>query len=373
MNEIKKEKKKIMFLITGSDIGGAEIVVKNLIFSLDPNKFLPVFVSIRPLGKIGAEISKQVRVISLEAGRKFNPMFIWRLFILMKKEKPDILHCHLFHANLIGRIIGRIVRTPFIISTVHSDNFGGGSRYFLLRITDRLTDLTIAVSKKIAEDLISKKISPANKLKVIYNGVNDNSDSIDDDIIKKTREDLKINNSYPVVLTVGRLSLIKGHIYLIEAIKILKEKYPDIKLLLIGDGPERVFLEKEMLRLDLGNNIIFLGELRNINLYYKLADFFVLPSINEGFGLAAVEAMSNRLLVIASKVGGVPEIIKDGVNGFLFTSKNPQDLAGVISRVVLMSDEEKNEILKQAYNNFKDNFCMEKMLSGYLDIYNKTN
>src|SRR5680860_300432 len=106
MNGIIKKKKKIIFLITGSGVGGAEIVVKNLIFNIDQDKFNPIFVSIRPLGIIGEEIVKN---FSLMADKKFNPLFLLRLFSIIRKEEPDILHCHLFHANFLGRIIGKIL------------------------------------------------------------------------------------------------------------------------------------------------------------------------------------------------------------------------------------------------------------------------
>jgi len=221
-------KKKIVFLITGSNVGGAEIVVKNLIFNLDQDKFLPIFISIRPFGKIGKEISEKFKTISLGADKKFNPILLLRLFNILKKEKPDILHCHLFHANFIGRIIGSIAGVPLIISTIHSDNFGGRLRYFLLKITDFLTDFTVVVSQKIKDDLVKRKIVPANKIKVIYNGVPENKDIVNRDDIEKIKNDLKITNNYPILLSVGRLAQIKGHIYLIRAFGMLKDKYPGI-------------------------------------------------------------------------------------------------------------------------------------------------
>src|SRR5680860_1872823 len=122
--EDKYKKKKIMFLITGSNMGGAEVVVKNIIFNLDKTQFDISFVSIRPLGVIGEEIAERSTVYSLSARQKFSPLFLFKLYKLLKTEKPDILHCHLFHANLIGRIVGRLTSVPRIISTVHSDNIG---------------------------------------------------------------------------------------------------------------------------------------------------------------------------------------------------------------------------------------------------------
>jgi glycosyltransferase involved in cell wall biosynthesis len=102
-----------------------------------------------------------------------------------------------------------------------------------------------------------------------------------------------------------------------------------------------------------------------------MADIFVLPSVNEGFGLAAVEAMSNKLLVVASCVGGVKEIIKDGINGFFATAKDTDNLAEVINKVYSLNEAERNKIVNNAYNDFKDNFSLERMISNYEKIYLK--
>jgi len=362
-------KKKIIFLITGSGIGGAEIVVKNLIFNIDHKKFLPVFVSIRPLGTIGEEIGKKYKAISLNASEKFNPLFLWKLFVVIRNEKPEILHCHLFHANLIGRIIGRISKVPFIVSTIHSDNFGGKFRYFLLKITDFLTDITVVVSEKIKEDLVKRKIITINKIKVIYNGVPENKDIINKEDIEKIKNNLKITNNYPILLSVGRLTQVKGQIYLIQALSILKDKYPDIKLLLIGDGPEKLSLVGEVNKLRLTNNVLFLGELRDISLFYKLADIFILPSLNEGFGLAVVEAMSNKLLVVASRVGGVSEIINNRVTGFMVNTADYTALYNVINKAALITETEKNLIISNAYIEFQTKFSLKKMIANYDELY----
>lgn len=370
MNQDNSKKKKIAYLITGSDTGGAEIVVKNLIFNLNQDKFLPIFISIRPLGIIGREISEKFQTISLGAGKKFNPFFLLRFFILLKKERPDILHCHLFHANLVGRIIGKMAGVKFIISTIHSDNFGGRLRYLLLKITDFLNNLTVVVSQKIKDDLTEKRIVPNKKIMVIYNGVKESEDIVSNEDIYKIKKDLSIENNSPIILSIGRLHEVKGHIYLIRAIKILVEKNPNLKLLIIGNGPERKKLKDESTKLGLSNYILFLGEIRETVPYYKLANFFVLPSINEGFGLSVVEAMSDKLLVIASNVGGIPEIIKDSVNGFLVEPGNPIKLAEVISNIILKDNSDKEKITENAYNNFKSNFSLEIMLDKYTLLYN---
>lgn len=369
MKNNERKKKKIMFLITGSNMGGAEVVVKNIIFNLDKNRFETSFVSIRPLGIIGKEISERTKVFSLFAKQKFNPLFFYKLYKLLKIEKPDILHCHLFHANLVGRIIGKIARVPKIISTVHSDNIGGSIRYFLLRVTDSLNDATVVVSNKIKEGLLKRKVSPESKIKVIYNGVEGPDLSIaDEDIINKKRE-LSIEKNNPILLSVGRLHQVKGHIYLIRALKLIVDKFPNGKLILIGDGPERENLEKEVLDLDLINNVLFLGEMKAEDIYYRIADVFVLPSLVEGFGLVLLKAMSNNCLVVASQVGGVPELIEDNINGCLVDSANSKVLAQKIIDIQKLNDSERLNIIRNARESYLEKFILEKTLKSYVDLY----
>ena len=258
----------------------------------------------------------------------------------------------------------------FIISTIHSDNFGNKLRYLLLKITDFLNDLTVVVSQKIKDDLTKKRIIPDKKIMVIYNGVKEAENTISSEDIYKIKKDLSIENNSPIILSIGRLHYVKGHIYLIRAVKILIDKNPNLKLLIIGDGPERKNLENESVKLGLNNSILFLGEIRETVLYYKLADIFILPSINEGFGLSVVEAMSNKLLVIASSVGGIPEIIKDSVNGFLVEPGSPIKLAEVISDTISKDNLDKEKITENAYDNFKLNFSLEIMLNKYTLLYN---
>ena len=187
--------------------------------------------------------------------------------------------------------------------------------------------------------------------------------------MNKKKEYLKIEKNYPIILSVGRLNKIKGHIYLIKALNILKIKYPNLRLLLIGDGPEKKILENKIGQLGLSKNILFLGEIRDLDIYYQLSDIFVLPSINEGFGLSVVEAMSNKLLAIATRVGGVPEIIEEGISGYMANPEDENSIAHVIDRILNLNEEEKKVIINNAYLNFKSKFSLEKMISNYESLY----
>lgn len=368
--ENKNKKKKIMFLLTGSNMGGAEMVVKNLMFNLDSNLFDLFLVSIRPIGVIGQEIKKKYPVFSLEANQKFNPLFLYKLYKILKQEKPDILHCHLFHANLVGRIIGKIVKVPYIISTIHSDNIGSRFRYFFLKITDFLNDITVVVSNKVKQGLLERKIIAERKIKVIYNGVEEPDLTITENDVENKKRELKIENNYPIILSVGRLHSVKGHIYLVKAMKEIIDKYPRAKLILIGDGEERQRLEREAKELEIEDNILFLGEIKAEDIYYRLANIYVQPSLVEGFGITLVDAMKNNCFIIATNVGGIPEIIQDGVNGLLIESSSVDSLIFSIQKVLSLTQGEKNNIINfKNKEDFLRKFYLHEMLESYKNVY----
>ena len=359
-----------MFLLTGSNMGGAEMVVRNLMFNLDSNLFDLSLVSIRPTGIIGQEIKRKYPVYSLEANQKFNPLFLYKLYKILKQEKPDILHCHLFHANLVGRIIGKIAKVPYIISTIHSDNIGSQFRYFLLKISDFLNDTTVVVSNKVKQGLLERKIIAERKIKVIYNGVEEPDLTITENDVENKKRELKIENNYPIILSVGRLHSVKGHIYLIKAMKEVTKKYPKTKLVLIGDGAERQRLEDEVRILKIENNVLFLGEIKAEDIYYRLADMYIQPSLVEGFGITLVDAMKNNCFVIATNVGGIPEIIQDGVNGLLIESSSVDSLIFSIQKVVSLSKNEKENIINfKNKEDFLRKFYLYKMVESYQNNY----
>lgn len=365
---MKNKKKKIIFFITGTNMGGAEVVVKNLMFNLDKDLFDLILISMRPIGVIGKEINKEYPVYSLDINKKFNPSFLIRLYKILKKERPDILHCHLFHANLIGRIIGKMAKVPYIISTIHSDNIGGKFRYILLKKTDFLNDITVVVSNKIKQSLVEKKIISEQKIKVIYNGVEEPDLSITEKDIENKKKELKIENNSPILLSVGRLHPVKGHIYLIKAMKEIVDKYPKSKLILIGEGEERQRLETEVKKLKLENNVLFLGEIKAEDIYYRLADIYVQPSLVEGLPLTIIEALKNNCLVVATNVGGIPEIIQDNVNGFLIKPGDENSLSSFIKKVLSFSQEEKDNFIN--FKN-KDKFLQKFYLSSMIDCYRR--
>lgn len=367
----KNKKIKILFLITGLNTGGAEIILRDLIKNLNKDKFFPVVVSIVPIGDIGREIKKTgIDVKSLNINFKYNLLIIARLFFLMRKEKPDILHTHLFHANFLGRIVGKICRVPIIISTFHSEQEKGIIREKLLKYTDRFTNINITVSVGVAKEITKLKITSERKINVIYNGVSLDKFRYKDYAFRgKTREEMDISGDKKVLISVGRLHKVKGYINLIKAIELLNQKDPNITLVIIGDGGERSNLEQQIKKTGLKEKILLLGQKEDVSKYLNAGDIFVLSSKWEGFGIAIVEAMACGILVIATKVGGVPELVEDGKTGFLVEPGNARALAQKIQYVLNLPEEHRKKIGENARKLVEEKFSLQKMVREYEDLY----
>jgi len=370
---IPGKKIKILYLITGLNVGGAEVMLWGLVKNLDKEKFEPVVVSIIPIGEIGKKIQKEgIKILSLNAKFKYNLFIFLKLISILKKEKPQILHLHLFHADFLGRITGKISRVPIIISTIHNVNFGGKLREKLLEYTDKFCDLGIVVSQMVAEVMIEKGVISGRKLKVVYNGIELKNFDLDKDISReKIRKKLGIRKNQNALISVGRLFKAKGYPYLVDAINILKKKYPDIRLLILGEGPERKKIEEQVKELRLEKNILLLGQKENVLEYLASTDVFVMPSLWEGFPMALLEVMAFGLPVVAARVGGVPEVIEDNENGFLVEPKSPDALAEKIDYVLSLSTKKKTEICKRAKKTIEEKFSLKKMVKEYENLYQK--
>ncbi len=359
MNKIK-----IIQFITGLNTGGAEMVVKDLVLNLDKKKYELLVVSILPIGQIGKMIKNSgIKVISLNAKFKYNPIIIFKFFKLLKKEKPQIIHSHLFHADIIGKIVGKICKVPVIINTHHSTNMNGKFREKVINLTKNLVNFNIAVSNQTLK-IITKKRLINNNYKIIYNGI-----SIKNFPYKNKnyiRKNLNINENAKLGLLVGRLIKEKGYIYLIEAVEKLKNNF---LFIILGEGSERHFLENEIRKRGLENKIILKGNVSNVNDYLQAADFFLIPSLYEGFSLALLEAAVSEKIIITTKVGIALEIIENNKTGFLIKRKNSQEIADKINYILNLPEQKKKQIEKNVKKIVEHKFSIEKMINEHERLY----
>ena len=358
---------KIRYLITGLSTGGAEMLIRDIVERVDSDRFEIVVVSILPLGQIGKQIRDfGIKTLSLGTLNKFNPQSLWLLLKILREEKPDILHTHLFHADILGRVLGSITGVPKIISTIHNVEFGSLFREKLLSLTRSFVDLNIAVSKRVASNAVKKGIVDKDKVQVIHNGINLKNFPEKDKA--EMRRKLEIAENKPIFVSVGSLTKQKGYKYLVEAVKDINE---DSIFIVLGEGIKREMLENKIEEYNLHDKVILKGNVDNVNEYLQAADFFIMPSLWEGFSVALLEAAWAGKVIIATCVGGNGEIIKDSETGYLMPPKDIEKLSERINYGLTLSAEEKQYISQQAQKAVKEKFSINQMVQKHEEIYRR--
>lgn len=358
---------KILFVITGLGMGGAEILTTGLADLLieKGNEVRIISLNGEP---IVSPKNKNIEITNLRM--KKNPLDFFSKLIqfhfLVKKFNPDIIHSHMFHANIFSRIY-RIfnIKVP-LVCTAHNKNEGGSLRMLTYRITDSLCTITTNVSQEAVDEFIKLKASPERKIICIHNGIDTEKFKKNLESRQITRKSLGLKDE-KILLAVGRLTQAKDYPNLIEAFNILIKEQKNLKLLIVGAGEEEKNIINLIKKYELSNNIQLLGIRRDIENIYNAADYFVLSSEWEGFGLVVAEAMSTELIAVATDSGGVREVM--GTNDFLCPPKNSKFLAEKIKLALKLPDHLYQEKSRAARNHILENFSINKKIQDWLELY----
>ena len=363
---------KIVYVITGLFVGGAERLLLDTVRSLDRKQFEPVVVSF-----VGGDMIPEfrqcgIRVIDLRMSRAWPWPGVWRLFKLLRIEKPEIIHTHLIHADIFGRVIGWLCGVPTIISTIHMVEEGRHKfpYLFLNRLTVRLNTELIATSENVKKEIAELEHIDPEKIKVIYNAVKD-LDPVSGEQIKNLRRAYGINPDEFLLGTISRLEVPrKGHHILFQAIAQLITSYPKLRCVVIGRGAGKDELLAQVRQLGIESHVSFTGEQDNIAEWLAVMDIFVLPSLHEGLPMAIIEAMAASCPIIATRVGGVGELIEHNHSGRLIESGNVGELCQAIEG--LMSDAGCcHRMGEAARKSFKQYFEIKHAVAATEDLYRK--
>ncbi len=270
---------------------------------------------------------------------------LWQLYRALQKGRYDIVHTHTSKAGLLGRLAARLARIPIVVHTPHGHVFYGYYGPFISGLFVRLErwaatfcDRIIALTAKGAEDHIELGVARREKFAVIHSGIEFPAR----EEVGLGREPLRaewgIEADALVIGTLGRLTAIKGQNDLIKAFALLCEQVEDAYLLLVGDGEEREALVECTKNLGVSSRVIFAGWRTDIYAVLATMDLFALPSINEGMGKALVEAMYAGLPCVGTRVGGVPELLRDGDEGFVVAAAAPRELADALLKLARDGD-----------------------------------
>lgn len=362
---------RILHLTTGSKIAGAEKLLIGIAREYDKSRFELLFCTLKKRGNLHDEIEKLgQKCYSLEYSNVFClPMAILRLAQIIKRNKIDILHTHLFHASAIGQFVARFNNRVIPVMTRHYSNvlhlYGTALQRFLDRRSSSWARHIIAISAGVRKTLVDLERVKPEKITVIHNGVEMPDCTSDKVSASRIRNEFFIREDEKVVGAVGSLHPRKGHCYLIEAIS---KSNSNIKLMIVGEGALKTELKRLSEELGIKDRVIFTGYRRDTNDLISSMDIVVHPSIEEGFGIAILEAMALGKIVVATDVGGIPEIINNGETGILVPCANADILAKTLSFLIKKPDLSK-AISEKGKKSVERHFSIVKMVRGYENLY----
>jgi glycosyltransferase involved in cell wall biosynthesis len=364
------KKLKVIHLVEDMKTGGAERVIADIAEGLDRNRYDVRVWCITRGGDTADELTeKGIAVMILGISSYHNPFKILKLKRLLREAAPDIVHTHGYFASVIGRLSAQKADVSVILAHVHSTYWDYKKRHiFMERKLSRFTDKIICCSKAVENFVRDFEKIGKGKTAVIYNGVDEERFYPREDT-PSIRSELGIDENAPLVGTVSSLTPHKGHEYLFRAASLVKEEFPSAKFLIVGDGPLRTELEDLVKNLSVYPDILFTGTRKDVPKILSVMDVFVLPSsFREGLGIAIIEAMAAEKPVVATDIGGIPEVVKQGETGFLVPPGDPRALAKAIIEL-LQNPEKAREIGKKGRVRFKEKFTRKHMLSEIDALY----
>jgi glycosyltransferase involved in cell wall biosynthesis len=366
------EKINILHIYQNSKIGGVQQQLLSLLKAYNRERFNPIFCCLGPKQEMGKEIEGiGIEFISLNKLRynRFSPGIVLELHRLMKIKQIHVVRTHRYRSNLYGRLAAFSSGVPVIIASVH-ENYRTDkrpNRRIMNRILSKITDKIVAVSEDVKEDIIRYDRIDPSKLQVIPNG-------IDVERFNPEKNTSNIRKEFPleeddiVIGFIGRIVPAKGLEYLLNALPYLKEEFKSIKLLIIGEGSLVEKLKEKAKKNNIFDNILFTGVRRDIPEILASIDIFVMPSTAEGLPNSLLEAMAMGKPVVATEVGGIPELIKNGRSGLLVPPKNPEALATAIRD--LISNDQLAAKMGQAARNFvMNNHSIVKIAQKWQTLY----
>ena len=359
----------VLHIIWSLGLGGAEQVVISLTRKVDRTRFRPMVACLNEAGSFAEILEKEgIRVIALCKKGKFDLSVIPKLMRIMKGYRVQVVHTHLWGANVWGRIAAWLAKVPVRISTEHGlQEWRGPFHYAIDRLLSYLSTRLVFVSFRVREEYRRATGIGLDKCTVIPNGIDADRFSPAEDRLKERRA-LGLPLEGKVVLSVGRLAPEKQFHLLLKAMTEEELVKTDATLVIVGSGKEEAALLqlKETLKLD--GRVQFLGQRDELERFYRSADLFVLSSSREALSLALLEAMASGIPAVVSAAGDHPRVIQDGVNGFLVPVG---DVRAFAEKIAFLIDhpEEAGRIGKAARQTVLSGYTTDQMVRSTEALY----
>jgi glycosyltransferase involved in cell wall biosynthesis len=308
-----------------------------------------------------------IKVSSLDMRRGIpHPRGLTRLLKILREDRPAILHMHMVHANLLGRLCRLLASVPVVISTIHTSPAGRRWDDIFYRLTDPLTDLTTIISDAAAERYIQVGAVPARRLTVVPNGIPVDQFQLGGEIRQRVRTELGVEDKF-VWLAVGRFEAPKDYPNLLHAMSRLST--PRNILLMAGDGPLRASMEQFAATLGISSEVRFLGARTDVPRLMAAADAYVMASAWEGLPMGLLEASASGLPIVATDVGGNHEIVRDGISGTLAPAKNPGALAEAMLRIEGRSVDSRRSMGLAGREYVRQHYSLSAVVDQWEQIY----
>lgn len=358
--------------------GGAETQIANLAPRLAARNWQVTVLAMIQNGPVAAQLKASgISVVDLglkEGGLRLSSFFKLyrmgkRLIGELKIIQPEIVHSHMVPANLICRLL-RLKKRSVLVCTAHSIIEPPAWKNLAYRITDRLCDVTTNICRAGVERSIRDGRVPAGRVIHIANGVDTKRFHRDMEDRKRLREQLGVGDRF-VWLSMGRLCREKDWPTMLKAFAIIENSNNQSFLLIAGDGPMMEETKKLILELGITNAVQFLGIRTDTPALYSCADGFIMSSSVEGLPMVLLEASSSELPIVATAVGGVPEIVEDGVTGLLAAPGDPDQLANLMSRVETMTPSSREEMGRAGRNRTVEMYDIDAIVEQWEELYLK--
>lgn len=364
---------RVAYLIDRLQRAGAQAHLGQLVSRLDRGGFEPEVLCLLAGGPVADEMrSRGVSVEVLGLGRLYGPRAVAELFRLarrLRERRIDVLHTYLVSANIYGAIAARMARVPVITSRRDI----GFSRNWRLRLVEErlinpLVHRVVAVSPAVAELTRREHGIPPGRLVTIENGVDVLVWRPEGQPRAEARRELGLRDDEVAVGVIGHLSPVKGHADFLEAAARVSAQAPPTRFVLVGDGPLRSELHALAASLGLGDRVVFAGTRADMPRVLSALDVVAVPSHSEGMSNALLEAMAMALPVVATRVGGNPDVVRDGETGRLVAPRNPAELARVLLELV-MDRTARDSLGRAARRYVASNLSLSGMVARYEELY----
>lgn len=351
---------RVLRVIARLNVGGPAIHTILLTKLLSPERFTSTLITgqVSPHeGDMGylAETHGVMPQILPELGREIHwrddLIALWKMYRLIRRIRPAIVHTHTAKAGMLGRLAARLAGVPILVHTFHGHVFHSyfsplKTQIFLRieRILGKCSDAIITVSPKQREEILGYGIGDPEKVRVIGLGLELQPFVNEEGERGILRRELGLVPDTPLIGIVGRLVPVKGHCYFLEAAQNVLQKDASVHFVIVGDGELRAELEQYADELQIGSHVHFLGFRPNAPDLFLDLDLVALSSLNEGTPVTVIEAMASGKPVVATQVGGVGDLVQHERNGLLVPPKDSTALADGMLRILALSAEERRHM-----------------------------